>query len=434
MFRSRAQRRKFYSLKAQGKMDQSTIDEWESDTPKNIPERVKKAMFGVLVKEALRRDAEDKRVYHPDEHALNTGLRTLVDITRPHMRIIPRGEGGEKNPISDETKARLVEEMKSRPELKGLSLQLGQHNVLESFRNMWRNKETSLPSKLTRTVLESPQTPGTALSYADHYDPFSHSVRVYTDSPAIGLHELGHASDIQGSLPRAGIRMLAGMAGPGARHLVNLHDEGQANIGASKAVKPGEEHGIGDTLFPSYGSYLGAAGGVGLMAAAARAKNSRPSLALAALLAPLAGMTAGGVAGAAYNRAKGYIDTPTALKDAGRSLGWGALGTLPPLLAMAAIKALKKSAMPNNGRINASLTDETENELNKFPDVLRTERHLDTPNLSRMSQLMLELRRKRKEETLRSATKAQEYEKRELPSLTPPPVSEFGPHAFGGGL
>ena len=41
-FQSKAQRRKFYALKNEGKMDQATIDEWEKDTPKNIPERVEK--------------------------------------------------------------------------------------------------------------------------------------------------------------------------------------------------------------------------------------------------------------------------------------------------------------------------------------------------------------------------------------------------------
>lgn len=39
-FKSKAQRRKFYALKAEGKMDQKTIDEWESKTPNRIPEKV----------------------------------------------------------------------------------------------------------------------------------------------------------------------------------------------------------------------------------------------------------------------------------------------------------------------------------------------------------------------------------------------------------
>lgn len=41
-FKSKAQRRKFYALKAQGEMDQKTIDEWEKETPSKIPERLPK--------------------------------------------------------------------------------------------------------------------------------------------------------------------------------------------------------------------------------------------------------------------------------------------------------------------------------------------------------------------------------------------------------
>ena len=40
-FQSKSQRRLFYAKKARGEMDQKTIDEWESDTPPGIPERVK---------------------------------------------------------------------------------------------------------------------------------------------------------------------------------------------------------------------------------------------------------------------------------------------------------------------------------------------------------------------------------------------------------
>jgi hypothetical protein len=40
-FKSEAQRAKFYALKEQGKVSQKTIDEFDSKTPKNIPDRVK---------------------------------------------------------------------------------------------------------------------------------------------------------------------------------------------------------------------------------------------------------------------------------------------------------------------------------------------------------------------------------------------------------
>ncbi len=41
-FKSEAQRRKFAELVSQGKMKQETFDEWNSETPKKIPERVGK--------------------------------------------------------------------------------------------------------------------------------------------------------------------------------------------------------------------------------------------------------------------------------------------------------------------------------------------------------------------------------------------------------
>lgn len=44
-FRSQAQRRKFYALKREGKMDQETIDEWEAHTPEKLPERLTKKAF-----------------------------------------------------------------------------------------------------------------------------------------------------------------------------------------------------------------------------------------------------------------------------------------------------------------------------------------------------------------------------------------------------
>jgi len=51
-FKSKAQRRKFYALKNEGKMDQKTIDEWESETPENIPETVEKEAMSSLIKNA----------------------------------------------------------------------------------------------------------------------------------------------------------------------------------------------------------------------------------------------------------------------------------------------------------------------------------------------------------------------------------------------
>ena len=41
-FRSMAQRRKFASMVKKGEITQKTFDEWNAETPKNIPERKSK--------------------------------------------------------------------------------------------------------------------------------------------------------------------------------------------------------------------------------------------------------------------------------------------------------------------------------------------------------------------------------------------------------
>lgn len=41
-FKSQAQRAKFAELVKQGKMSQATFDEWERETPNNLPERIGK--------------------------------------------------------------------------------------------------------------------------------------------------------------------------------------------------------------------------------------------------------------------------------------------------------------------------------------------------------------------------------------------------------
>ena len=40
-FRSEAQRRKFGAMVKKGEISQKTFDEWNAETPKNIPERKK---------------------------------------------------------------------------------------------------------------------------------------------------------------------------------------------------------------------------------------------------------------------------------------------------------------------------------------------------------------------------------------------------------
>lgn len=57
-FKSQAQRRKFGELVKQGKITQKTFDEWNAETPQNIPERKKEK--GPKTIEDLKKIAQAK--------------------------------------------------------------------------------------------------------------------------------------------------------------------------------------------------------------------------------------------------------------------------------------------------------------------------------------------------------------------------------------
>lgn len=273
-----------------------------------------------------KKEKFDKRIsyrsdpyYTKDEHLYNRIINPIVNIF-PHG---PGGRGGQV--ISTATARRLEEELKSNPELAGVSVQLGGADIGATYDNI-KKMDTNLLSKVIRGIVTVPSL----LLPVDHYDPMSHSVRLYTDNAGVGLHELGHAADIQGSMARTALGVGSSFIHPLAPVAVDLWDEAQANIRAKRALKPNEQRLTGNTLFPSYGSYLGGAAGA-IAAALSASKGQRaPWWAMAA---PAIGMTAGGVGGALFNRAMGYSDTEQSLRDAGRSALFGALGSAP-LLAM----------------------------------------------------------------------------------------------------
>lgn len=214
--------------------------------------------------------------------------------------------------ISPETRKRVEAELQNDPELKDVSVQLGHVGLLDALQNIRKLPDTPVISKILRAVLTVPSSIARNLSgVGDHYDPIAHTVHLYTDNPAVAFHELGHAKDLGGGAGRIGLR--AAVAHVGLDPALNLYDEAQANILASKKLKDTEQSQIGKTLMPAYGSYVGA--GVGALLAALQAYKGQavdPRLAVS----PIVGMSLGGLAGSVYNRAKGHTDTKESLQDA----------------------------------------------------------------------------------------------------------------------
>lgn len=72
---------------------------------------------------------------------------------------------------------------------------LGGASVLDRLKRVWKNRRTTLLTKLLGTGMVPASSIYTNLMRSDHYEPISDSVTLFSDNPAVLTHELGHAID-----------------------------------------------------------------------------------------------------------------------------------------------------------------------------------------------------------------------------------------------
>lgn len=97
----------------------------------------------------------------------------------------------------------------------------------------------------------------------DNYNPFTHTIHLYSDDPNVALHEAGHAVDFARHDPGfdTDVYMLGRILPP-----VALHQESEATRTAleylERKKKAEEVTRARSTLYPAYGTYVGAYSGV----------------------------------------------------------------------------------------------------------------------------------------------------------------------------
>lgn len=79
--------------------------------------------------------------------------------------------------------------------LKGHKIYLGGANMRDQIKRVWKNPNLSTGAKAVGTVAAPLASLYTAWNRADHYNPFSNTTTLYSNSPAVLSHELGHAID-----------------------------------------------------------------------------------------------------------------------------------------------------------------------------------------------------------------------------------------------
>lgn len=162
--------------------------------------------------------------------------------------------------ISLETQAAIAEYLDAN-ELHSVRVRLNQYRPGEDWRRLVKNKSVGAPWRYTLgaiSVLGETVLPGRIIG-GDHYNPFTNTVHIYSDIPAIALHEAAHAKDF------ARRKWKGSYAFAYLIPTVPLYHE---SVASSDVIAYLESHGsqrqradAARVLYPAYGTYIGSAAG-----------------------------------------------------------------------------------------------------------------------------------------------------------------------------
>jgi hypothetical protein len=162
----------------------------------------------------------------------------------------------DRHSISPETEAALRRYL-AENELGNVKIRLNEYSPGDEFRRLFHNKAVGGFWRYTIGVLSVvfyTVLPGRLLG-GDNYNPFTNTLNLYSDHPAIALHEAGHAKDFAETKWKgtyATLRILP---------IVPLVQEGAATGDAigyykDKDDREGEKDAY-KILYPAFGTYIG---------------------------------------------------------------------------------------------------------------------------------------------------------------------------------
>jgi hypothetical protein len=165
--------------------------------------------------------------------------------------------------ISTETEVALAEYLGTN-DLRQVKVRLNQWDPGGEWSRLFRNKSVGWGWRYTIGILSCAFytiLPGRLLG-GDNYNPWTDTINIYSDVPAIALHEGGHAKDIGQREWKGTYSFFTGFP------LVNLYPEARASGDAIGYLRvegtADEEEAAYKILYPAYGTYFG--GGIGEIA------------------------------------------------------------------------------------------------------------------------------------------------------------------------
>jgi hypothetical protein len=162
--------------------------------------------------------------------------------------------------ISKKTES-VVAQYIAENDLHHIKVRMNQYAPIDDWHRLRKNKTVGWPYRYTLGVLSlagEAILPGRIVG-GDHFNPFTSTVHLYSDVPAIGLHEAAHAKDF------------SRRDYPGTYALVYLlpivplwHEKIATGDVVDYVLRTDDEHLIRETyrvLYPAYGTYVGGAAG-----------------------------------------------------------------------------------------------------------------------------------------------------------------------------
>ncbi len=144
--------------------------------------------------------------------------------------------------------------------LENTTVRIGHSRIFKDLYRLFKDDRLKKTSLLGRILLGIPTTLlgglQSKLTRSDHYNPFTKTATVYSNVPAIGLHELGHAKDFEEKNSPT-LYALARSFFP-----VALYQEYKASRKAYKSLKEKDKGQSYRYLIPAFASYVSPVAGI----------------------------------------------------------------------------------------------------------------------------------------------------------------------------
>ncbi|MCA9012650.1 MAG: hypothetical protein KDB01_23020 [Planctomycetaceae bacterium] len=164
----------------------------------------------------------------------------------------------ENHRIGEKTEAEIAAYLRDN-ELTTVKVRINQYRPLDDWGRLAANDAVGAGWRLTFgavTVLGETVFPG-RLFGGDHFNPYTNTIHLYSDVPALALHEAGHSKDYAGRKWKGTYAAVYNLPG------VPLYQEAIATNDALNYVRTaGDSADLQEAyeiLYPAYGTYVGSA-------------------------------------------------------------------------------------------------------------------------------------------------------------------------------